>query len=721
MMMELERASAEVDGLRRCMNDLVGLLTLSAMWAGGSFAQIANTLPDALRTMLDVDFLLLRSADGGDGIPSAIARMADAIQFGRSQDIWQALYSTLGESLAAWPQRAVLTLDGIAFSVALLRLGMQGEEGILVAGSRRPQFPSREERLLISVAVNQATVALKEARLLSVQRRLASELDTRVSQRTAELAATNEALRREIAERRRAEAALRDSESNSRLIVDSISGLVAIFTPLGEVEAVNNQFVKYSGLTLEEFKQWATSDFVHPDDLPQVIRDFTKAIGTGEPYDFEARMRRSDGVYRWFQVRGLPFRDASNGIIRWYALLTDIDERRRAEERIRRSEMFLAAGQRISLTGTFSWRIDTDEMTFSEELNRIFEFEDGTAVSINNIVDRIHPDDLAMLTEKMEQVRNGLDNSEYEIRLKGRDGAIKHVRVTANVIHHGDGRLECLGAVQDVTQRRLAEESRDEVRTELARVTRIMSLGTMAASIAHEVNQPLAGIVTNASTCLRMLSADPPNVAGALETARRTIRDGNRAADVIARLRALFRKKAAVVEKTDLNEAAREVVALLWSDLRRGKVDLHVKYADDLPLVSGDRIQLQQVIMNLLRNASEALSSVSDRPRHLVMRTELQRDRNVCLLVEDNGPGFGDQERERLFQAFYTTKEQGMGIGLSVSRSIIESYKGRIWAMANDGPGATFAFSVPAYTQTDIASEAISLAPVHVLRKAERP
>jgi C4-dicarboxylate-specific signal transduction histidine kinase len=238
-----------------------------------------------------------------------------------------------------------------------------------------------------------------------------------------------------------------------------------------------------------------------------------------------------------------------------------------------------------------------------------------------------------------------------------------------------------------------------KARSELARVARITSLGALTASIAHEVNQPLSGIITNASTCLRMLAADPPNFDGARETARRTIRDGNRASEVITRLRALFAKKDTAIEPVDRNEAAREVTTLLRSELQRSQVILRAELSDDLPHVTGDRVQLQQVILNLLRNASDAMSAIDDRPRHLIISTALDEDDRVRLSVKDAGVGFNPQVMDRLFEAFYTTKNDGMGIGLSVSRSIIENHHGRLWAEPNDGPGATFSFYIPWRTE----------------------
>ncbi len=230
---------------------------------------------------------------------------------------------------------------------------------------------------------------------------------------------------------------------------------------------------------------------------------------------------------------------------------------------------------------------------------------------------------------------------------------------------------------------------------EFAALSSLTRLGVLAASIAHEVNQPLTGIITNASICLRMLAADPPNVAGALETAQRTIRDGNRATDVIVRLRSLFSARVGTTELVDLNEAAREAVTLSLTDLERGSVIWQLELADRLPLVPADRIQIQQVILNLLQNAVDAMSEVNGRPKQLTVRTERTQRGSICLSVEDTGTGIDPNKAERLFDPFFTTKITGMGIGLFVSRAIIESHHGRLWAAPNDGPGTTFSFSIP--------------------------
>jgi PAS domain S-box-containing protein len=374
--------------------------------------------------------------------------------------------------------------------------------------------------------------------------------------------------------------------------------------------------------------------------------------------------------------------------------------RSQAESALARSEAFLAEGQRISLTGSFAWRLDTNEITFSDELYRTFQFDDHRPVTIEQIGGRIHPEDIPLLQEKLALARAGIDDHNYDLRLRLPDGRIRYLRTVARVVPYQDGRLEYLGTIQDVTERRLSEDALANVRSELAHVTRTMSLGVLTASIAHEVNQPLSGIITNASTCQRMLSANPPNVDGALETVRRTIRDGHRASQVVARLRTLFRNKEVVTEAVDLNEATREVIALSGRDLQRRRIAVQAELDDELPSVSGDRIQLQQVILNLLSNASDAVKSVDDRPKQVFIRTRCDEDGAVLLTVTDTGVGVPAESRSKLFDAFYTTKANGMGIGLSVSRSIIESHHGRLWCEPRDAPGATFAFSIPVAQKT---------------------
>jgi PAS domain S-box-containing protein len=701
MKVQLEHPADEIKHLQRCINDLVSLLALPAIWSGSKPCDIVQTLLDSLLRMLDLDFVYVSLTNLVDALPSETVRVAQSQEHQTQEQMFRPreLCSFLNRWLGDDPQKPYLQershLGDEEVSLVSWPLGVQREIGVIVAGSRRADFPRDTEALLLGIAANQALIGLQQARLLTEQKRVADELDQRVAQRTTELAAANEVLRKEVAERRRAEEALAASEQNLRLIVDSIPGFVSLLTPAGEVELVNPQLVEYTGRTLEELRLWGTSDTIHAEDLPRVVQIFARSIASGIPYDFEARIRRFDGVYRWFQVRGLPVRDADGRILRWCSLLTDIDERKRAEDALKRSEAFLAEGQRMSRMGCCCWRVETGEFTWSEELHRIFGFEPDVPVTLDLIATRVHPEDIPLLNDMVERARGGVRDFEYEYRLLMPDDSVKYLHMIAHEIRDNDGRLEYIGAVQDVTQRQISEEALAKARSELAHVASVTSLATLTASIAHEVNQPLSGIVINAGTCLRMLTLDPPNVDGARETARRTIRDGNRASDVITRLRALFGKKHTLAERVDLNDATREVIALSLSELQRNRVILRCELAEDLPLVTGDRVQLQQVILNLLRNASDAMNTVYDRPRELLIRTERDEGDGSLLSVKDAGLGFDPQTADRLFETFYTTKHDGMGVGLYVSRSIIESHQGRLWARLNDGPGATFSFSIP--------------------------
>ena len=278
------------------------------------------------------------------------------------------------------------------------------------------------------------------------------------------------------------------------------------------------------------------------------------------------------------------------------------------------------------------------------------------------------------------------------------DGSVKHLQIVARITRDAADQVECIGAVLDVTERRHAEEALGKVRSELAHVARVSSLGALTASIAHEVSQPLSGIITNAGTCLRMLAAAPPDIEGARETVARTIRDGKRAVEIIARLRALFAKKEPTVEPVDVSALTREVLALSRAELQRGRVIVQTELDDHLPLVSGDRVQLQQVVLNLLLNASEAMSAVSGGARELVVRSAIDDAGDVFVEVCDSGPGIDPDDLDRLFSSFYTTKPDGMGMGLSISRSIVEAHGGRLTARHNDAHGAAFRFTLPAPT-----------------------
>jgi C4-dicarboxylate-specific signal transduction histidine kinase len=249
----------------------------------------------------------------------------------------------------------------------------------------------------------------------------------------------------------------------------------------------------------------------------------------------------------------------------------------------------------------------------------------------------------------------------------------------------------------EIIERKRAEESYSKTQSELAHVTRVMTMGELAASIAHEVNQPLSGVVINGNTCLRWLAANPANVEEAQEAARRIVRDGKRAGDVIARIRALATKSSSTKERMNMNEAIQDVVGLARDEVRRKGVKLRTELARDLSPVMGDRVQLQQVLLNLIMNGVDAMSTVGERDRQLVIKTQRDESDQVRVAVQDSGIGLDQEIMQKIFDAFYSTKPGGMGMGLSISRSIVQNHGGRLWAAANDGPGTTFQFTVPTH------------------------
>lgn len=375
--------------------------------------------------------------------------------------------------------------------------------------------------------------------------------------------------------------------------------------------------------------------------------------------------------------------------------LAEVAKDQRAEEELRRSEAFLIEGQRLSQTGSFSWKVGTGEINWSDELYRIYELEVGVPITLEVIRTRVHPEDVTLLEKLIENFRANITDFEWHYRLLMPDGSIKYLRAVAHATQGSDAQLEYIAAVQDVSARRRSEEALAKARSRLAKVTRASTLGVLTASIAHEINQPLSGIITNAGAGLRMLEAVPPNLDGVRETQARILRDSNRVSDVITRLRALFSTDELVLESLDLNEVVREVIALLLGDLQSNRIVVETTLADDLPAVTGDRIQLQLVISNLVRNASDAVLDVHDRSRRLVVETARHDADLVRVSVRDSGVGVDAASIEELLSEFHSTKNDGMGIGLSVSRSVIERHGGRLWAEANDGPGATFSFAIP--------------------------
>ena len=610
MKVEMEHTDGEIKRLKACINDLISVLALPAIWSGQEPSQIVKTLLDVLLGMLRLNFAYARLSDSiSGGTPIAMVRSAQSLTL-------NAQLQEIGQILNPWltgdPHTSPLVIPNPTgegkVSIATLRLGFQDEFGVLVVGSQRADFPTDIEMLLLRVAANQAGIGLQEAHLSSEQRRTAEKLDQRVVRRTRQLIAVNEELRKEIIEHKRADAELRESEQRYRHIFQT-AGVSIWEEDFSQVTAAIDD-LKAQGV--RDFSQYIAA---HPEFIQQAI-SMVKIIDV------------NDATVKLFEARS--------------------------------KDELLVSLHKIFLPKT--------EEVFAGELIAIAEGR--TSFESETILQTLKGGKLTVL---------------FTITFPPQPAKLNSVLVS----------------IMDITERKRADEALHKTQAELAHVTRVATLGELTASIAHEVNQPLAAIVTNGNACLRWLAGDSPNLDEARETARRIIRDGNRAGDVIGRIRTLLRKTGTEKELLDMNQAVREVVALAEGEVRRNGVALRTELTGDLPPILGDRVELEQVVLNLIMNAIEAMSAIGDRPRELVVRTQSGEVDQVCVTVQDSGIGLDPQSMGRIFDAFYTTKSQGMGMGLAISRSIVENHGGQLWAVPNEGPGATFQFTLQACSKQE--------------------
>jgi PAS domain S-box-containing protein len=650
-----EPGETDVLSLERSVDCLASVVALRSGWVGRSGSQVSRTLVETLSAGLALDLVYVRFIR--IGVEAPMLETSSALD-ASAERVDATLRERLGSDVKRWPRSDSHVVGGKSLCIATVPLDLRGEPGVLVAASERPGFPTRGEAAVIDASANQLLLGLHE---------LSSVADT--------------------------------SEHYLRLIVDSIPGMVAVFSAAGELETVNDYVLRYFGTTLERLKDWEAGGYTHPDDYALSVDSFRESIATSLWVEHEIRARRFDGTYRWFQSRGAPLRDASGRVVRWCNLLVDVDDRKRAEEAVAASEhnARLIVDSMPGLVGVFSadgvlQAVNKPVLDyFGATLEELKDWRAKTPGSDG----LTHVEDHTVSRESVSQSIATGKWVEHDIRARRSDGVYRWFRSLGAPFRDASGVIvRWYNLLIDIDDQKRAESELRRAQSELEQASRAMSLGVLAASIAHEINQPLSGIVTNASTCVKLLAAKPPNVEAALETAQRSIRDGHRASEIVTRLRTLFAKKEFAAAPVDLNEAARAVVALTLNELRRHRVALRLELDQRLPVVTGDHVQLQQVILNLLLNASDAMRSVEDRPRQIVVETAHDTD-VVRLAVRDTGVGIAPESLGKLFDPFFTTKADGMGIGLSVSRAIVDRHAGRLWATPNDGPGVTFAFSVP--------------------------
>lgn len=491
---------------------------------------------------------------------------------------------------------------------------------------------------------------------------------------------------------------IKKSEDRLRLVVDTLPALVWRATPDGIPDFLNQQALDYTGLSLDQAEAGWPRAF-HPEDKRGMLQKWSAIRASGMPGELEARLRRFDGEYRWFLFRAEPLRDETGNIVKWYGSSTDIEDRKRAEEELRRSESKLVEAQRVSRTGSFFWNVATGERVGSREFFRILGFEEPHSVTFEMVLQRAHPEDRAFVEGAFERASRDGKDLDYEHRLLMPDGSVKFVHVVAHARRNHAGQWEYVGAVIDDTATKDAERKLQKAQTELARVSRVTMLGEMTASISHEVNQPLAAVVNAAGACLRWLDGATPNLDEARRAVEWILKEGNRAADVIRRIRGLTKNAELQKEPLDINSIIDEVITLVQRELAAREVPWRLDLTPDLPAVLADRVQLQQVIINLVMNGVEAMQPVQNRPHELVIRSSRDGAKRVVVDVVDTGVGISADNSERLFNAFFTTKSGGMGMGLSICRSIIETHGGRLSAANNAGPGASVRFTLPSYQE----------------------
>ena len=690
--------AGEIKHLQRCINDLVSILALPAMWSGGEPSQIVHTLLEALLGMLRLDlvYVQLKGTPIEDQAPIEMVRLAQSQkQIVQPHEIGDLLKQCLGADPQEWPPLLRKTVGDRDISIVPLGLGLHGEIGVIVAGSERADFPQQTEKLILSVAANQASIALQEARLRMGQKRITRELDRRVAQRTTELAAANEELQREIAERKHAAADLRSSEEKHRMVVETATDAVISIDDRSIIQFANPATLRVFGYDPTELIGEPLTVL-----MPEFLRElhhkgFRRYLATGHRHmnwqATELTALRKDG--QEFPVEVSFGEVTRDGHKIFTGFIRDISERKQAADKLRASERELSLI--IETIPGLVWCAAPDgELNYLNR--RILDFTGSTPGAWAKLgwTHFLHPDDVEPTVRAWSSAVATGQPLEIQCRLRRSEGGYRWFQALGQAARDNDGSVtRWYGLLVDIDDRKNMEEALRITESRLSRATQTATVGEFAASIAHEINQPLAAVVTNANACLRWLSAEPPGLAKAREAVERIVRDGKDAGEVVQRIRALFKRTPVEKTELDVNEVIGEVLHLLGGEAARKRVAVETDLRKDLPPVAGDRVQLQQLVFNLLLNGIEAMDPVLDRPKRLFIRSERHRPDSVLVEIRDSGVGLKDAEKA--FEPFFTTKEKGMGMGLAICRSIVDAHHGGLRAASATGAGTTFSFTLP--------------------------
>jgi PAS domain S-box-containing protein len=700
----MEQTTDEIKRLQGCINDLISIQALPAIWSGQESSQIVSTLFDVLVRVLRLDFAYAWLSTSIYGSPVEMIRLGQRRTAEvRAVEVGRAFAGRLTGDRPYAPFMMPNPIGEGEVSVAPLRLWLQDEVGVLVAGSTRVDFPTEIEMLLLRVAANQAAIGLREAQEIVEHKRAEEELEQRVVERTGQLIALNEDLNSEIIERERAEEALHENEQRLRAILENSPAIIFLKDNDGRYLECNPPFEKLCGLSRDQIIGKSDWELFPREQAAQFCSNDVEVLKAGRPMEFEETALHLDGPHTSI-VSMFPLRDREGHTYAIGGIVTDITERKRVEKVLQESEeRFRLMVEGVKEYAIFMLDPEGRVTSWNAGAERIKGYREEEILGKHFSL-FFPPEEIAKGSpERQLRLAAAADRIEDEGWRVRKDGTPFLANIIITAIRDEKGKLIGFSKViSDVTERRRVEEELHTAREELARTSRVVTMGELTASIAHEVNQPLTAVVTNADAGLRWLAGATPNLEEARAALVRIRRDGNRASDVITRIRMLVRKTGTEKEMLEMNEVIQETVALAQGEVRRKGVALRTELAGDLPLVQGDRVQLQQVMLNLIMNGMEAMSAVADRPRELDISTWKDQVDKIRVTVKDVGVGLEPPSVERVFEAFYTTKPQGIGIGLSISRSIIEAHNGRLWATRNDGPGATFQFTLPIY---DAAAE----------------